>query len=200
VRRLIAAGGNGRELGWGVVDYSTWAVDSVFKYRGFSLQGEFYYKNVIRRDKGSPCVQFAQLDSLGQINVTAPYQCIQHAPQELGNAFGWYVQSGYYLVPRYVEVAGRYAYWDPDTNSSNDLIKEADLSLNWFVNGTYDHVIQFTYTNIAMGTGGYAIGRSNPMPLLVGGSNIYPNGPIPVDARGGTLIENTLRIQYQLFF
>jgi len=201
IRRLIAAGGNGRELGWGVVDYSTWAVDSVFKYRGFSLQGEFYYKNVIRRDKGRPCVEFSQLDSLGQLNSQAPFTCTQQAPQELGNAYGWYVQSGYYLVPRYVEIAGRYAYWDPDTNAASDLIKEVDLSLNWFVNGTYDHLIQFTFTNIAMGTGGYAIGRSNPMPLLnTGGGQIFPNGPIPVDARGGTLVENALRIQYQVFF
>lgn len=202
IRRMIAAGGNGRQLGWGVVDYSTWAVDSVFKYRGFSLQGEVYFKNVIRRDNGAPCVEFSPQLAPGGGGFIAgsPYSCTRQAPGELGNAFGWYVQSGYYLIPRYLELAGRYAYWDPDTHSANDLIKQVDVSLNWFVTGTYDHAIQITYSNIAMGTGGFAIGRSNPMPLINGPSPYYPNGSIPADAVGGMLVENAIRIQYRLFF
>ena len=42
VRRSLAALGNGRMLGQGVVDFSTWTLDYVFKYRGFSLQGEYW--------------------------------------------------------------------------------------------------------------------------------------------------------------
>jgi hypothetical protein len=207
IRRMIAATGNGRQLGWGVVDYSTWAVDSVFKYRGFSLQGEFYFKNVIRQQKGRPCVEFSpQLNPAGGGFISGtPFSCTRQAPGELGNAVGWYVQSGYYLVPRYLELAARYAYWNPDTHSASDLVKQVDVSLNWFLRGTYDHSIQITYSNIAMGTGGYAIGRSNPMPLIngsavAGASQFYPNGPFPVDAVGGTLVENAIRIQYQMFF
>ena len=176
-RRQIAAFGNARQLGWGIVDYATWALDGVFKYRGFSLQGEYYFKNVTRHEKGLPCM-----------NTT----CTQTAPGLLGNATGWYVQTGYYVIPRYLEIAGRYAYWDPDTNSADDLIKQVDLSLNWFLNGTYDHQIMVTYSNIAMGTGGYAIGRSAPLPPQ--------SGTIPLDASGGTLIENMIRVQYQIFF
>ena len=52
IRRQLAAFGNGRQLGLGIVDYSTWAVDGVFKYRGFSLQGEFFFKNINRHEKG----------------------------------------------------------------------------------------------------------------------------------------------------
>ncbi|NUN04074.1 MAG: hypothetical protein HUU41_23450, partial [Bryobacteraceae bacterium] len=33
IRRQLAAFGNGRQLGLGIVDYSTWAADGVFKYR-----------------------------------------------------------------------------------------------------------------------------------------------------------------------
>lgn len=201
IRRMIAAGGNGRQLGWGVVDYSTWAVDSVFKYRGFSLQAEFYYKNIVRKEKGRPCTGFQQQLAGGIPQAGTPFSCIETAPGELGNALGWYVQSGYYLVPRYLELAARFAYWDPDTHSGSDLIKQTDVSLNWFLRGTYDHAIQITYTNLAMGTGGYAIGRSNPMPVLnPGNTAVYPNSVIPVDAVGGTLIENAIRIQYQIFF
>lgn len=177
IRRQLAAFGNGRQLGLGIVDYSTWAADGVFKYRGFSLQGEFYFKNVIRHDKGLPCMNTA---------------CTATAPNNFGNAMGWYVQGGYYLIPRTVEFAARYAYWDPDTNSANDLIRQADLSLNWFLNGTYDHQIMVTYSNTQFGTGGYAIGRSAPLPP--------GSGTVPLDQVGGTLIENAIRVQYQIFF
>ena len=177
IRRQLAAFGNGRQLGLGIVDYSTWAADGVFKYRGFSLQGEFYFKNVIRHDKGLPCMNAA---------------CTTTAPNNFGNAMGWYVQGGYYLVPRTVEVAARYAYWDPDTHSANDLIRQADVSLNWFLNGTYDHQIMVTYSNTQFGTGGYAIGRSAPLPP--------GSGTVQLDAVGGTLIENAIRVQYQIFF
>jgi hypothetical protein len=176
-RRQIATFGNARQLGWGLVDYFTYAVDGVFKYRGFSLQGEWYFKNINRHNKGLPCM-----------NVT----CTLTAPGLLGNATGWYVQAGYYLIPRYLEVAGRFAYWDPDTNSADDLIYQTDASINWFLGGTYDHQIMITYSNIQMGTGGYAIGRSAPLPPQ--------SGTVPLDARGGTLIENMIRVQYQIFF
>ena len=185
-RRQLAAFGNGRQLGWGIVDYSTWAVDTIYKYRGFSLQAEFYYKNINRHQKGRPCVNAALV---GGVPVGA---CTAFAPQELGNATGWYVQSGYYLIPRYLEIAGRFSYWDPDTNAADDLIKQWDASINWFLGGTYDHQIMLTYTNTQFGTGGYAIGRSAPLPP--------GSGTIPLDAVGGTLIENLIRIQYQLFF
>jgi hypothetical protein len=182
IRRQLAAFGNARQLGWGVVDYSSWSVDYIFKYRGFSLQTEYYWKNVTRHNKGLPCLAFN----------TAGTVCTANAPQLLGNATGWYVQSGYYLIPRTVELAARYAYWNPDTHSSSNLIKQVDVSLNWFLTKTYDHQIMVTYSNVAMGTGGYAIGRSLPLPP--------GSGTVPLDARGGTLIENLIRVQYQIFF
>lgn len=184
-RRQLAAFGNGRQLGWGTVDFFTWTVDSVFKYRGLSLQGEYYFKNINRHDKGVPCMQPVA-------NNDPATGCLAFAPGLLGNSTGFYVQSGYYLIPRQLEVAARYAYWDPDTHSSNDIINEIDASLNWFLNGTYDHQIMITYSNIQMGTGGYAIGRSAPLPVQ--------SGTVPLDARGGTLIENLIRVQYQIFF
>lgn len=186
-RRQLAQFGNGRILGWGVVDFSTWTLDYAFKYRGFSFQAEYWFRNIIRHDKGLPCMQTA--------TVGGP--CVVHAPGLLGNATGWYAQSGYYIIPRTLEVAARYAYWDPDTHAGGDLIKEVDVSLNWFLNGTYDHQIMITYSNVAMGMGGFAIGRSAPLPAV--GSN-FPSGTVPLDARAGTLIENAIRVQYQIFF
>ncbi len=176
-RRQLAAFGNGRQLGWGLLDYATWALDGVFKYRGFSIQGEYYFKNVTRHEKGLPCMNA---------------DCTRTAPGLLGNTTGWYVQTGYYVVPRLLELAARYSYWDPDTNSADDVVHQFETSINWFLNGTYDHQIMVTYSNTQMGTGGYAIGRSAPLPPQ--------SGTIPLDARGGRLIENMIRVQYQIFF
>jgi hypothetical protein len=104
-----------------------------------------------------------------------------------------------------LEVAARYTYWDPDTRSASDLIKEVDVSLNWFLSGTYDHQIMVTYSNTAMGQGGYAIGRSAPLPATGSCSTPAtaancPSGTVPLDAQAGTLIENMVRVQYQIFF
>jgi hypothetical protein len=189
-RRQIAAFGNARQLGWGIVDYSTWAVDYIAKYRGFSLQTEYYFKNVMRHEKGLPCLQ--------TIGVGGP--CTAFAPGQLGNATGWYVASGYYLIPRTLEVAARYAYWDPDTHSADDLVKQVDVSLNWFLNGTYDHQIMLGYSNVTMGTGGFAIGRSAPLPATGPCPANCPSGSIPLDAVGGKLLEHAIRLQYQIFF
>jgi hypothetical protein len=195
-RRQLATFGNGRQLGWGIVDYTTWSLDGVLKYNGFSLQGEYYFKNITRHNKGLPCLQTN--------GVGGP--CLAFAPGLLGNATGWYAQSGYYLIPRHLEVATRYAYWDPDTNAGDDLVKQVDVSLNFFPFGTYDYQLMLTYSNVAMGTGGYAIGRSNPLPSTGGSQSTvpcpstFPSGCVPLDAQRGTLVENALRIQVQVFF
>ena len=187
VRRQLAALGNGRMLGQGLVDFSTWTLDYAFKYRGFSLQAEYLFRTITRHNKELPCMQTS----------TAGGPCTVYAPGFFGNATGWYVQSGYYLIPRKVEVAARYAWWDPDTRSGGDLIKEIDVSLNWFLSGTYDHQIMVTYSNIAMGQGGFAIGRSAPLPAV---GATFPSGTIPLDRNASTLIENAVRVQYQIFF
>jgi hypothetical protein len=189
VRRQLATFGNGRQLGWGVLDYSTYALDGVFKYRGFSLQGEWYWKNINRHQKSAPCMVTVSTTSL---------TCVTFAPGLLGNATGWYVQTGYFLIPRKLQAAARYSWWDPDTNAANDLIKQVDFALSYYVSGTYDHQIQIQYSNIFMGTGGYAIGRSAPLPS--GPLPIGTSGSVALDATHRNLIENAIRVQYSIFF
>ncbi len=188
VRRQLATFGNGRQLGWGNLDYNTYGFDGVFKYRGFSLQGEWYWKNITRHDK-APCVQ---TNAAGTV-------CTAFAPGLLGNAQGWYVQSGYFIIPRQLQAAARYSWWDPDTGATGDLIKQVDFALSYYLTGTYDHQIQIQYTNLFMGTGGFAIGRSAPLPNLPTIA-INSSGTVPLDAVQKNLIENAIRVQYSIFF
>ncbi|MDP1946123.1 MAG: porin [Nitrospirota bacterium] len=189
VRRQLATYGNGRQLGWGLLDYSTYALDGVFKYRGFSLQGEWYWKNVNRHQKTVPY--------LGTPGANGPGSG-GYAPSLLGNATGWYVQSGYFVVPRKLQVAVRYAWWDPDTNASGDLIKQVDAALTYYISGTYDHQIAVQFSNIFTGSGGYALGRSAPLPSSP--VALTSSGNVPLDAVNKNLIENAIRIQYSIFF
>ncbi len=82
------------------------------------------------------------------------------------------------------------------------MIKQVDVSLNWFLFGTYDHQFMVTYSNVAMGMGGFAIGRSAPLPAVGNPAVVssYPSGNVPLDQGQRTLIENAIRIQYQVFF
>lgn len=189
VRRQLATYGNGRQLGWGLLDYSTYAFDGVFKYRGFSLQGEWYWKNVNRHQKTVPY--------LGTPGANGPGSG-GYAPSLLGNATGWYVQSGYFVVPRKLQVAVRYAWWDPDTNASGDLIKQVDAAITYYISGTYDHQIAVQFSNIFTGSGGYALGRSAPLPSSP--VALTSSGNVPLDAVNKNLIENAIRIQYSIFF
>ena len=194
VRRQLATFGNGRQLGWGILDFSTYAFDLVYKYRGFSLQAEWYWKNINRHEKGAPFLgpttpapQFGNLTGVGGT-----------APGLLGNATGWYVQSGYFLIPRKLQIAGRYAWWDPDTKAAGDLIKQVDGALTYYFSGTYDHQITIQYSNVFMGTGGYALARSAPLPNYPVALNSFGN--VPLDAVNKNLIENAIRVQYSIFF
>jgi len=47
-------------------------------------------------------------------------------------ARGFYVQSGYFVWGKTLEVAGRYEFFDPHTGASGDLKQQYGLGVNWF--------------------------------------------------------------------
>lgn len=89
--------------------------EAAYKQRGFSLQQEFHWKRVID-------------------NVNSTETRLR----------GSYVQAGYFFneiyskIPRQLELAGRYAFVDPGTRRSNDLLHETAVAANWFFKGHAD--------------------------------------------------------------
>ena len=83
--------------------------ETAFKYKGWSWQQEYHYKNI--DDK---------------INLTST------------SLTGYYLQLGYFLnnsfskIPKKLEVFGRYAYYDPNIDVSNNNELEYTFGLNWF--------------------------------------------------------------------
>lgn len=87
-------------------------LETAFKYRGFSWQHETHYKEIYDRLAG----QYTYLR-------------------------GSYFQAGYFLhqaiewMPEPFEIAGRYAWYQPDRDFPLELNKEAGFAVNWFFAG-----------------------------------------------------------------
>lgn len=102
----FAAGGDGRYT------IRQWVGEAALKYRGFSLQHEYHWKQI--RD---------------------------NATRALRRMEGAYAQAGYFphglvsAVPEPLELAARYAFVDPDLHVANDVRREYSAAANWFFEG-----------------------------------------------------------------
>jgi hypothetical protein len=147
VSTAVASLGNGRLLNQGNVDIGTAGADFILKYKGLSIQAEGFVRNVDTHDHS----------------------------KRIGNATGYYVQTGYFLIPSKVEVVGRYSAMDPDTRLGHDLITSGVGGLNWYFSG-HEHKLQFDYGVITTRLSGADVGGDT------------------------TLIENRGRFQYTIVF
>lgn len=176
-RQGVAKNGNGRLLAGGIYDFQTYEVDLIAKYQGWSLQSEGYYRHQRVRNSDSGTVPF-DLNTIPAPQFLGP-------PVDLGQAWGWYVQVGKYLIPRKLEVAARYGMMDPSTKQQDDLTKEFGVAINYSFDGTYNNRLVVDYSNITMGSGGRAPDR-------------FPFESQP--GFGRDLIENRINVQYQFYF
>jgi phosphate-selective porin OprO/OprP len=134
------------------INFNTFSADAAFKYRGFSAQGEYF---------------------IGQADGQTSHNTLR--------AEGFYAQAGYFVVPKYVEVAARYSWLDPDRDASKDLWIETQGAVSWYIN-KHNLKIQADYTNIHKQVGYAAL--TTPLP---------PWGPSKTDDR-------QVRLQAQIIF
>lgn len=92
--------------------------DFIYKYKGFSLFGEFY-----NRKRKPEAVSGSSTATSGT------------AAQSAGsfNSNGYHVQAGYFLKRDKVEIAGRFAGYDPSDKTPSNNQKEVGGALNYFV-------------------------------------------------------------------
>jgi len=173
-RQAVANSNNGRLLGGGVYDFQTYEVDLIAKYQGWSLQSEGYYRHQRVRTTDDGTIPFAPATAV----VLGP-------PVDLGQAWGWYVQVGKYIIPRKLELAVRYGVLDPSTKQKDDLTKEFGAAINYSFDGTYNNRLVIDYSNLTLGSGGRAPDR-------------FPYESQP--GFGRDLIENRINVQYQFYF
>jgi hypothetical protein len=177
-RQAVANAGNGRLLGGGIYDFQTYEADFIAKYQGWSLQTDGYYRHQRVRSTDSGTIPF----DLSTI-PTSPLAV--GPPVNLGQAWGWYVQVGKYIIPRKLELAVRYGVLDPSTKQKDDLTKEFGAALSYSFDGTYNNRLVIDYSNFTMGSGGRAPDR-------------FPFENLP--GFGRDLAENRINVQYQFYF
>lgn len=177
-RQRVVKAYNGRLLGGGIYDFHTYELDFIAKYRGWSIQAEGFFRDQIVRNADSQTKPF----DLGTI-PTSPLAV--GPPVSLGDAWGWYVQVGKYVIPRKLEVAVRYGILDPSTRQKQDLTKELGVAVSYSFDGTYNNRLIIDYSNITMGSGGRAPDR-------------FPFENLP--GFGRDLVENRFNVQYQFYF
>jgi hypothetical protein len=176
-RQAVAQAKNGRLLGGGIYDFQTYETDFITKYQGWSLQAEGYYRHQRVRNTDAGTLPFDL--------TTIPKAFIQGPPVDLGQAWGWYVQVGKYIIPRKLELAVRYGVLDPSTKQKHDLTKEFGAAINYSFDGTYNNRLVIDYSNLTVGSGGRAPDR-------------FPFESQP--GFGRDLIENRINVQYQFYF
>lgn len=87
------------------IDVESFGVDLAFKWLGVSLEGEYL---------------FGQAES-------------QYTPlKNLLRAHGFYVQTGYMIIPQKLEVAFRYSYLDPNRDAANDNVVETIGAVSYY--------------------------------------------------------------------
>ena len=173
-RQGVTGSNNGRLLGGGIYDFQTYEVDFIAKYQGWSFQSEGYYRHQRVRNSDD-----------GSIPFTPSTAVVLGPPVDLGQAWGWYVQVGKYIIPRKLELAVRYGLLDPSTKQKDDLTKEFGAALSYSFDGTYNNRLIVDYSHLTLGSGGRAPDR-------------FPFESVP--GFGQDLIENRINVQYQFYF
>ena len=87
------------------LDVDSYGADLAFKWMGASLQGEYI---------------------LGQAEAQSNGRLLR--------AQGFYAQAGYMILPKTLEVAFRYSYFDPDRDVTNDHITETIGAVSYYFN------------------------------------------------------------------
>ncbi len=117
--------------GYGAADLTgaelrQFGADAAFRYRGFSLTAEYWLRCVDGEDPRGEWERFTGRDD--------------RLHQQ-----GGYVQAGYFLVPRRIEIAGRVGgVWD----AGGDNSWACAAALNYFPFGSRDVVLQTDFTRI----------------------------------------------------
>ncbi|WP_282122416.1 OprO/OprP family phosphate-selective porin [Algibacter mikhailovii] len=119
---------DGFELGvTGQYEVNQFMIETAFKYKGFSWQSELHSKEII-----------------------------DHVNLKTTQLNGSYFQTGYFfsniipVIPKPLEVAGRFASYNPNADITKNLEQEYALAFNWFFKGGHRNKLSAEFTYFAL--------------------------------------------------
>jgi hypothetical protein len=126
-------------------DIALWAVDAAWKWRGWSFDTEYYFR---------------QLSNFAGKYNSGPNDGQQAVvPSEVIYNHGFGMEAGYFLIPKRFEVNFRTSQIYGDYGPS----REYAGGVNWFVNGTHNYKWSFDATQL------YGSAATNSGPNYVAG-------------------------------
>jgi hypothetical protein len=99
--------------------------DAQFKWRGLSAVGDYFFES---RDNKRPTLTQTDFSAAGKATATTVGL---GTPAGVLHAHGFLVQVGYFIIPKTIELAGRYALLNPDRPDNRQ--EEARGAINWFI-------------------------------------------------------------------
>jgi hypothetical protein len=121
---------DGRKVTMSDVERTSVVGEYGLKYKGFSTSAEFYWRHY---------------DDIGGRSIIDK---------------GFFVQGGYFFIPKHLEVTARYSLVDFDNRREEDAIRETALGINYFFKGGHSKKLQFN-----------AIRMDNELPTSVSASD-----------------------------
>jgi hypothetical protein len=137
-----------------------------FKYKGFSLVCEYHNRkrNVLDPLESFDSSLFGELVVFPGASSFAPTTV---SASETLNDQGFFVQGGYFIIPKKLEIAGRYEVIDYDNQNPSygtsgllDNLSSYTAGLNYFIHGR-DHKIQINYKHREEGLSSAFFGDNN---------------------------------------
>jgi phosphate-selective porin len=109
------------------VDRTSIVAEYGLKYKGFSTSAEAYWRKYDGIDTST--------------SDTNPSTKVIDR--------GFFVQGGYFVVPKKFEVASRYSLVDFDNQRTTDAKRETTVGINWFINGHgHDNKLQLNWVRV----------------------------------------------------
>jgi hypothetical protein len=106
---LYAGGWLNRDLNLFTVseklNISTWSLDAAFKWMGLYATGEYFWGQAVGNRTGKEV-----------------------------RAQGYYLQTGYCIIPQTLEASFRYSWYDPNRTATNDQLSEVAGAISYYFN------------------------------------------------------------------
>ncbi len=182
--RNLARSGIGTLKETAVVTEKT-GVEAGFAWKRFSANGE-WFRAVTRTVSDNFSSAYNPATGAPAVKTS-----VQRAETD---ARGWFLQSGFFVLPRRLELAARWSESDPNRLVRGQQTAEWRFGVNGYLSGSHFHKLQFDWGRLTRRFNGRYVAAPVTLPIPL------PAGRTDASFDDRTSGEDQIRLQYQLWF